>query len=127
MKEAFWGGDHRVRLDCVPVWNVALALCIRTMIERQALRDGLGFPGGASGKESACQCRRHKRHRFDPWIGKIPWRMAWQPTPVSLPGNSHGQRSLVGYRPCGRRVGHNLATEQQHLKLYVNIDCLIFF
>ena len=86
MKEAFWGGDHRVRLDCVPVWNVALALCIRTMIERQALRDGLGFPGGASGKESACQCRRHKRHRFDPWIGKIPWRMAWQPTPVSLPG-----------------------------------------
>ena len=35
--------------------------------------------------------------RFDPWVGKIPWRRAWQPTPVSLPGESHGQRSLVRY------------------------------
>ena len=34
---------------------------------------------------------------FDPWVGKIPWRRAWQPTPVFLPGESHGQRSLVGY------------------------------
>ena len=34
----------------------------------------LGFPGGASGKESACQCRRHKRCRFDPWVGKVTWR-----------------------------------------------------
>ena len=38
-----------------------------------------------------------KRHRFDPWIGKIPWRTAQQPTPVFLPGESLGQRSLVGY------------------------------
>ena len=58
-----------------------------------------GFPGGASGKEPACQCRRHKRCRFDPWVGKIPWRRAWQPTPVFLPEESHGQRSLVGYNP----------------------------
>ena len=41
------------------------------------------FPGGASGKEPACQCRRRKRRRFDPWLGKIPWRRAWQPTPYS--------------------------------------------
>ena len=47
-----------------------------------------------SGKESACQCRTR---RFHPWVGKIPWRMAWQPTPVFLPGESHGQRSLAGY------------------------------
>ena len=52
-----------------------------------------GFPGGDSGKGPACQCRRHKRHGFDPWVGKIPWREAWQPTPVFLPGESHGQRS----------------------------------
>ena len=39
---------------------------------------------------------------FDPWIGKIPWREAWQPTPVFLPGESHGQRSLAGYSPWGR-------------------------
>ena len=48
-------------------------------------------------KESSCQCRRHKRHRFNPWVGKIPWRRVWQPTPVLLPGKSHGQRSLVDY------------------------------
>ena len=44
----------------------------------------LGFPGGTNGKESACQCRRPKRYRFDPWVGKIPRRKAWQPTPVIL-------------------------------------------
>ena len=38
------------------------------------------------------------RHRFDPWVGKIPWRRAWQPTAVFLPGESYGQRSLAGYR-----------------------------
>ena len=37
------------------------------------------------------------RHGFDLWVRKIPWRRAWQPTPVFLPGESHGQRSLVGY------------------------------
>ena len=47
-------------------------------------------------KESTCQCRRCKKHQFDPWVGKIPWRRKWQPTPVFLLGKSHGQRSLVG-------------------------------
>ena len=55
----------------------------------------VGFPGGASGKESSCQSRKHKRCRFDPWVGKIAWSMKWQPTPVVLPGESHGQRSLA--------------------------------
>ena len=41
------------------------------------------------------------RYKFDPWVEKIPWRRAWQPTPVFLPGESHGQRSLVGYSPQG--------------------------
>ena len=44
-----------------------------------------GFPGGATGKERACQGRRCKRRGWDPWVGKIPWRRAWQPTPVFLP------------------------------------------
>ena len=52
----------------------------------------LGFPGGTNGKEQAYQCRRYRRCRFDPWVGKITWRRAWQPTPVFLPGESHGQR-----------------------------------
>ena len=55
------------------------------------------LPGWHSGKESACQCRRHKRHGFNPWVGKIPWSRKWQPTPVFLPGKSHGERNLVGY------------------------------
>ena len=53
------------------------------------------FPGGASGQELPCQCRRHKRVRFHSWMGKIPWSWAWQLTPVFLPGESHGQRGLV--------------------------------
>jgi len=48
--------------------------------------EGGGLPGGASSKEPACQCRTHKRRGFDPWIEKIPWRRAHQPTPVFLPG-----------------------------------------
>ena len=48
----------------------------------------LGFPGGASGKEPSCQCRKHKRHGFDPWVRKIPWRRAWQPIPDFLLENS---------------------------------------
>ena len=58
-----------------------------------------GFPGGASGKEPTCQCRRCKRYGFDPWVRKIPWRRARQPTPVLVPEESLGQRSLVCYSP----------------------------
>ena len=62
-----------------------------------------GFPGGASSKEPTCPCERGKRHRFDPWLGKIPWRRKWQPNPVFLPGESHGRRSPEGYSPWGRK------------------------
>ena len=55
-----------------------------------------GFPCGACVKEPACQCRRQKRHGFDPWVRKIPWRRKWQPSPVFLPEESRGQRSLAG-------------------------------
>ena len=55
--------------------------------------------GGASGKEPACQYMRPKSCKFSPWHGNTPWRTAWQPTPVFLPGESHGQNSLVGYSP----------------------------
>ena len=61
-----------------------------------------GFPGGASGKKPACQYRRCKRRGLDPWVRKIPWRRALQPTPVFLPGESHGQKSLAGYSPWRR-------------------------
>ena len=60
-----------------------------------------GFPGGTNGKEPACQYRRPKRPGFHHWIGKIPWKTARQPSPVFLPGESHGQRSLAGFSPWG--------------------------
>ena len=80
----------------------------------------LGFPDGASGKEPACQCRRHKRPGFYSQVGKIRWRRAWQPTPVFLPGESHGQRTLVSYSPWGRKVGHDWRkTWHAHISEYV--------
>ena len=63
----------------------------------------MGFPGGASAEELACQCWRCKGLRLDPWIGMIPWKRGWDPTPVSLPGESQGQRSLVDDSPQGRK------------------------
>ena len=60
----------------------------------------MAFPRWLSGKESTYQCRRCK---FDPWVRKIPWRRKWQPTPVFLPGKSHGQRGLLGYSPQGKK------------------------
>ena len=73
----------------------------------------MGLPWWLKGKESACQCRRHG---FHPWIGKIPWRRKWQPTPVCLPGKSHRQRSLEGHslRGC-KRVRHDFMTKQQEM------------
>ena len=50
-------------------------------------------------KNPPVNARRQKRHRSHPWVGKISWRRAWQPTPVFLPGEAHGQRSLAGYSP----------------------------
>ena len=72
-----------------------------------------GFPGGASGKEPACQCRRYKRRSFDPWVGKIPWRREWLPTPVFLPGESHGQRS---YSPWGRKESDTAEQFSRHTR-----------
>ena len=57
------------------------------------------LPGSASGKESAYQCRRCKRREFNPWVGKVPWKRAWQPTPVFLSEESCGWRRLAGYSP----------------------------
>ena len=72
----------------------------------------LVLPWWLSGRDLACQCRRH---RFDPWVGKVPWRRIWQPTSVLLPGKSRGQRSLAGSSPWGhRRVRHSLVTEHKH-------------
>ena len=70
--------------------------------------------GGCSGEEPSCQCRKHKRHGFHPWIGKIFWWRKWQPPPplqYSCLDYPHGQRSWVGYSPWDLRVGHDWATK----------------
>ena len=83
-----------------PIISLTLTTCI------------WGFPGGSADKESTWQCRRRRSHS---WVRKIPWRRKWQPTPVFLPGKSHGQRDLVGYSPWGCKwIGHDLVTKQQH-------------
>ena len=65
-----------------------------------------GFRGGSDGI-----CLQYRWAGFDPWVGKIPWRRAWQPTPVFFPGESHGQRSLAGYSPQDHRIRHDWVTE----------------
>ena len=76
------------------------ALAQRVLRCRDVSEDRGGFPGDTS----ACQRRRLKRPGFNPWVRKIPWRREWQPPPIFLPGESQGQRSLVGYSPRGCRV-----------------------
>ena len=66
-----------------------------------------------SGKEFTCQCRRCRRHKFDPWVRKMPWRRKWQFASVFLPGKFPGQRSLVGYSPWGCKELY--VTEHTHI------------
>ena len=70
-----------------------LSFVISSNLLSRCMLDFLGFPGG-----SRLQCRRPG---FSSWIGKIPWKRAWQPTPVFLPGEFHGERNLAGYNPWG--------------------------
>ena len=106
-----WAYEH---CPIIMTLNLRRQTCVwKTSIQWQHLKpwrqmrftqECLGFRGGASGKEPACQCRRHKKHRFNPLVGKISWRRARQPTcHVFLPGESHGQRSLPGYSPYGHK------------------------
>ena len=81
------------------IWNCKRTFCsdghlLPVLFHMVGIRHMWVFPGGSEGKEPTYLCRRHP---LDPWIGKIPWRKAWQPTPVSLPGEFHWQRSLEGY------------------------------
>ena len=79
-----------------------------------------GFPGGSEDKAFAC-----KAGDLDlPWVGKIPWRRKWQPTPVFLPGESHGQRSLAGYSPRGHKESDT--TERLHTHIYLFVGCARF-
>ena len=98
------------------------------------------YPG--EGKDYTLQyeclriCLHCRRLRFDSWVRKIPWRRAWQPIPVFLPGEFHGQRSLAGYRPLGHNKS-DVAKATEHVCIHsayklnkqgVNIQhwCILF-
>ena len=111
------------------MWSQMWKICISSSIYCLSVYDymktiGISFPDSLLGSCLVCDCQapipstvvpkewpilsaEHAHHwwrpGFDPWVGKIPWRRAWQPTPVFLPGESHGQRSLVGYSPWGHK------------------------
>ena len=78
----------------MPSWYNFSAILFQFLCKYQ------GFPGGSDGKEICLQCRRP---RFNPWVGQIPWRKEWLLTPVFLPGEFHGQRSLAGYSPWDQK------------------------
>ena len=87
-----WGGDHKQQ------WFSSPVTCTDLLITNYFR----GFPW-LSGKEPACQCRRHV---FDSWGGKIPWRRKWQSTPEFLPEKFHAQRSLEGYSSWDCKQSH---------------------
>ena len=91
-------------------------LCARTthththffLNDLRAITHTVGLPRWCWGKETPSQCRRCKRCGYDPWVGKIPWRRAWQPTPAFLPRESHGQRRAGGLQPTeSQRFRHD--------------------
>ena len=95
-------------LECMPKFTQSRTNPLTHFLGKEFRGDKLRmnrFPRWLSGRESACQ---YRSHGFDPSVRKVPWREKWQPTPVFLPGKSHGQRRLAGYSPQGhKRVGHD--------------------
>ena len=83
------------------------------MVTRAPFR---GLPGGSEIKKLSTM----QKTQVHPWVRKIPWRRAWQPTPVFLPGESHGQRSLAGCSPEGHTELEMMdMTKQQQQPLFI--------
>ena len=113
----FWRGEtflpqalaemtHTVHSECFIFSQVFLGLNPSRLLGL-SLNAAWGFPSDSDGKRI---CLQYRRPGFDLWVEKTPWRREWQPTPVFLPGEFQGQRSLVGYSPWVQRVGHDWAT-----------------
>ena len=117
-----------IQSPCLPVTSLNLVYLLAFHSSFTSIFASLrGFPGGVRNKDPASQGRRYKRWGFDPWVGKIPWRRAWQPTPVFLPGESHGQRSLAGYSPRGHK-GLDTTEETLHTcPVCISNQCIIYF
>ena len=103
---------HKLTLTLFNLHGASLVAWILFYWERiwPASQQTVGFPRQLRQYRICLQCRRPG---FGPWVGKIPWKRQWQPTPVVFPGKSHGQRSLVGYSPWGhKRAKHDWATNK---------------
>ena len=109
-EEMLLGGIHVIKL----LMTFLLVICL--------FITGESHSKWCSSKEIACQCRRHKKLRFDSLVGKIPWSRKWLPTPVLLPGNFHGHRSLEGCSPWGHKESDTTERAQAHTRI-----CRFFF
>ena len=94
-------GGKNDHFDCIKNFSKSISKELTKFNHEQQIYSELLM--WLSHKEFTCQCRRCRRWGCDPWVRKNPWRRKWQPTPVSLPGKSHGQRSLVGYSPWSHK------------------------
>ena len=87
-----------------------------------------GFPGGSDNKESACNAGLE----FNPWVRKNPWKRAWKPTPVFLPREFHGQRSLAGYTPWGHiyiwntQIDYDIYIHTHIYEIHISINGINF-
>ena len=107
---------------CNP-WAVAHQAPLSMGFSRQEYWSGLPFPSPEDLPDPGIEPRSPSlqadaltsappgRPRFNPWVGKIPWRRKWQPIPVLLPGESHGQRSLMG-------SSHSSVQSLSHVQLF---------
>ena len=88
----------------------------------------MDFPGSSDGKEPTCQCKRCRRHGFYPWIGKVLWKRAWQPTPVFLPVEFHGQRSLsLQTKLFQQNSNYKKYIKHHPFKLRQQLTCWVIF
>ena len=90
---------HLQSMCFLPQFSPSFSCIFVFTIKSGAKSKHMGFPGGSLVKKYACQCRKHRRLVFSPWVGKIPWRRKWWPIILFLPGESHGLRRIVVYSP----------------------------
>ena len=113
---------NKCQLKCCPLLDLFIYLIfVSNTLSKCSLPSCSSYPGtihdtkilGLFGASQVAQMVKYlpamwENLGLDPWVQKIPWRKEWQPTPVFLPGESHGQRSLAGYSPWGHKVTHSL-------------------
>ena len=117
-----WQINNHRRLPAPMSYIYSEEICHNFLANFYPSNLNIGFPGGSVVKNPPANAGDAKDMGLipgsDPWGGKIPWSGKWQPAPVFLPGKFHGQRSLVGYSPWGRKESDTTeATEHSHMHI----------